>query len=114
MAQIQLHKRYAVEHFDELVIVLPMDDPVFIAKLSRCKLLPSNITSQLEAQPTSADKASYFFNHVIKPALDVNDTSSFNKLLSVMEDCEYDHVKNVACKIKSKIYNICDIESGIT
>ena len=98
-AQVKVYENY----IDKLVKCLPMDDTVFTATLTKHKLLPGNTKSQLTAQPTQADKASYFLDHVIKPALDIDDTSSFNKLLSIMEQCGYDHVEKLACKIKSEI-----------
>ena len=44
--------------------------------------------------PTHVDKAFYLLNHVIKPALDINNTYSFENLLSVIGQCGYDHVRN--------------------
>ena len=110
--QIQIYQKYVMEYNVKLVIVLPMDDPVFVAKLSKHKLLPSDTNSQLEALPTQANKASYFLSHVIKPALAIDDSSSFDKLLYVMEHCGYDHVEKLACEIKSEIDKASDIEPG--
>ena len=101
--QIQVHKKYAVKYTDKLVACLPMDDAHFIAKLSKHKLLPSDTYNKIEALQTEADKASYFLNHVIRRALDIGDTSSFDSLLSVMECCGHDCVEKLASKIKSKI-----------
>ena len=98
------------KHSEELVKCLPMNDTLFIAKLSTFNLLPGNISNQLQALPTQADKALYLLNHVIKPALDINDTSSFENLLSAIEQCGYNHVITIACKIKSQMSNI---ESGM-
>lgn len=90
-----------------------MDDPFFIAKLSTHKLLPDNTSSQLEALQTQAHKVSYFLNHVIKPSLDVEDNSGFDNLVSVMEQCGYDHVKRIASEIKSETSKANNIESGM-
>ena len=111
--QIQIYQEYAMQYNDKLVMVLPMDDPVFIARLTKHKLLPSDTNSQLKALPTRADKASYFLNHVIKPALDIDDSSSFDKLLFVMEQCGFDHVEKLAHEIKSKIDKTSDIGPGM-
>ena len=111
--QIQIHQKYAMEYIDKLVTVLPMDDPVFIAKLSKHRLLPSDTDSHLKALSTRAEKSSYFLDHVIKPALDIRDSSGFVKLLSVMEDCGYDHVENLACEIKFKIDKASNVGSGM-
>ena len=101
------------EHVEKLVKCLPMDDTLFITKLSAYKLLPGDTQSQLEALPTQAAKASYFLGHVIKPAIDIDDTSSFDDLLSVMEDCGYAHVEKLACKIKSSMNNGSDTRPGM-
>ena len=106
------HKEAFDEYSEELVKCLPMNDTLFIAKLSTFNLLPGNTNDQLQALPTQADKALYFLNHVIKPALAINDTTSFENLLSAMEQCGYDHVKRIACMIKSQISKGNKIESG--
>ena len=62
-------------HVDKLVECLPMDDTLFITKLSKQQLLPGNTQSKIEELSTQADKASYFLSHVIKPALVIDDTS---------------------------------------
>ena len=91
------------KYFRKLAMCLPMNDIVFIAKLSSYKLLPGDTNYQLEALSTSVEKALYVLNHVIEPALDTYDTSSFDNLLYVMEHCDYDHVRRLACEIKSQI-----------
>ena len=93
------------EHVEKLVKCLPMDDTLFITKLSTSKLLPGDTNSQLKALSTQAAKASYFLDHVIKPALDIDNTSSFNELLCVMECCGYIHVETLSCEIKSMMNN---------
>ena len=88
---------------EKLVKCLPMDDTLFVTKLSSCKLLPGDTNDQLKALPTQSAKSSYFVDHVIKPALEIDDTSSFDDLLSVMEHCGYVHVEKLAFKIKSEM-----------
>ena len=90
-----------------------MDDTVFVANLSNYKLLPGDTNSQLKALPTQANKASYFLDHMIKPTLDINDTSNFDILLSVMEHCDYEALKNLACEIKSELDKESEIEPGM-
>ena len=106
------HQEAFDKYSEELVKCLPINDTFFIAKLSTFNLLPGNTSNQLEALPTQADKAMYFLNHVIKPALAINDASSFENLLSVMEQCGYIHVRKIACQIKSQMSKANDIESG--
>ena len=80
----------------EKLLTLPMNDSIFIAKLTTNGLLPEDTGRSIEAKSTLADKASYFLNYVIKPSLDIGNVNSFNTLLSVMEQCEYNHVKELA------------------
>ena len=107
--QIKAYKKY----YERMVQCLPMDDAQFIAKLYRHHLLPGDTNSQLETKTTPAAKASYFLSHVVKRALDGNDISSFNNLLSVMESCDYTDLNKLAHKNKSKNNKASDVEPGI-
>ena len=109
MAQVKAYENYV----DKLVKCLPMDDALFIVSLSKHQLLPGNTNNKIESLPTQADKSLYFLDHVIKPALDIEDTSSFDKLLSIMEQCGYAHVKTLACKIKSDVNKESNIKTGV-
>ena len=100
MSQI---KTIYVNYVDKLVECLPMDDTLFITKLSTQHLLPGDTESKIKALLTQADKASYFLNHVIKPALVIDDTCGFRKLLSVMQECDYEHVKKLSRQISNDI-----------
>ena len=100
------------KYSEELVKCLPMNDTLFIAKLSTFNLLPGNTSNQLEALPTQPDKAFYLLNHVVKPALAIDDASSFENLISVMKQCGYNHVRKIACKIISQMNKENDIKSG--
>ena len=90
------------QFFAELAKSLPMDDPLFVAELFSHDLLPGDHYDQVESRSTRADKAVYFLNHVIKPAL-ISDVGSFNQLLDIMEDSEYHNVKELALQIKNKL-----------
>jgi len=90
-----------------------MDDILFTAKLSKQDLLPGNTSIRIEAMPTQPHKASYFLDHVIKPALEIDHVSSFNSLISVMEHCGYDHVEKLAHEIKSQIDKRSSIKTGM-
>ena len=89
--------------FPQLVNILPMNDVTFTAQLFSSKLLPGNVKDQVGSQATQADKATYFLDHVIKPSLASGVGSSFNKLLKVMEDSEYDDVKELSKQIRSRL-----------
>ena len=97
------HKAAYGNHVVKLVKCLPMDDTYFIAELSAEGLLPGNTGSRIEAESTQAEKASYFLSHVIKPALDIDDSTGFDKLLSIMKTCGYNHVRKLATTIKSEV-----------
>ena len=77
------HKAYD-DHVDNLVKCLPLDDTQLNAMLSSQQLLPGDTADKIKSLSTPTDKASYFLNHVIKPALDIDETSEFEKLISIM------------------------------
>ena len=97
------HKRAYQKYLEKLVKCLPMDDIHFITKLSTQQLLPGDTENKIKPLSTQAEKASYFLSHVIKPAVDINETSSFDKLLSIMQNCDYIHVEKLAVTIKCEI-----------
>jgi len=99
--KLEVFKKYA----EKLIRYLPMNDFHFIAMLFKHELLPEDTTSQLKVLPTPAEKASFFLSNVIIPALYIDDTSSFDNLLSVMEHCGYVHVEKLAHEIKSETIN---------
>ena len=98
-------------HEEKLVRCLPMDDTLFITKLSTHRLLPGDTRSKIEKLPTQSDKASYFLNHVIITALDIEDISNFDQLLSIMQDCDYNYLQNLATTIKSEIGKPNEVKS---
>ena len=90
------------QFFAKLAKSLPMDDPIFVAELFSHDLLPGDHYDQVESRSTRADKAVYFLNRVIKPAM-VTNAGSFNELLSVMENSEFCNVKDLAQQIRCKL-----------
>lgn len=91
----------------KLVKTLPMNDDIFVAGLFSCGLLPDNIKDHVESLATSARKASYFLDHVIKPSVTSCIGSSFDELLNVMEDSEYQNVNELAKLIKTSLRERC-------
>ena len=77
-----------------------MDDPNFTAKLYSARLLSSYLKEYVESTSpaTRTEKATRFLDQVIKPSV-----TSFDKLLHVMEDSEYQHVKELAEQIRSSL-----------
>ena len=81
-----------------------MDDAVFIAKLFSNDLLPGDLKNQLKLlHRTSADKATFFLDSVIEPSVTSDGGNSFDKLLNVMEDSEYQHVRELAKQIRTSL-----------
>ena len=99
----EVYKQIYEKFYLKLVNLLPMNNVIFIAKLSAKDLLPGDIQTKLLSFVPSADKSSYFLDRVIKPALDAGYTEGFDKLLEIMENSEYFHVKATAAKITSDI-----------
>lgn len=97
-----MYKQLYVDYHEKL-LKLPMQDSTFIAKLNARNLLPGDTRNKIEGQTNPSDKASYFLKHIIEPSIDIDEGNSFKKLLSVMEECDYDHMKHLALEIKSKI-----------
>ena len=107
-------KKVYGNHAEKLVRCLPMDDALFITALSTKNLLPGDTKEQIKAKFTQAEKASYFLSHVIEPALDIDDTSDFNALISVMQMCGYNSVQKLAHTIKLEIDSTDEAKSRIS
>ena len=106
---ILAYEKYA----KKLMECLPMDDTVFITKLSNHDLLSEDTSDQVKALPTPVAKASYLLDHVIKPTLDIGANFIFDNLLSIMEHCGYAHVEKLAHKINSEIHTENDNKPGM-
>ena len=91
------------QFYSKLVKTLPMDDAHFTAELFSNDLLPGTLKSQLKSEKTSADKAALFLDSVIEPSVTSDGGSSFDKLLHVMEDSEYQHLKDLVVQIRDSL-----------
>ena len=101
------------QFYSELVETLPMDDAVFIAKLFSNDLLPGDLKNQLKLlHRTSKDKATLFLDSVIKPSVTSDGGSSFDKLLNVMKDSEYQHAKKLTTWIITILQETSDNDKG--
>ena len=100
------------EFYSRLVETLPMNDVIFIAKLYSCDLLPDDLKERVESLRTEAEKTMYFMDHVIKPSVTSDDGSSFDKLLNVMESCNYPCVKELANQIRASIRKRLNSDNG--
>ena len=79
------------KYFLNLVEYLPMNDVKFRARLYSAGLLPGNLRDEVQSKPTPAEKTEHFLHYGIK-----NDTDSFNKLLTIMENHDDDLLKKLA------------------
>ena len=89
------------QFYSKLVETLPMDDPNFTAKLYSARLLSNYLKEYVESRSpaTRTEKATRFLDQVIKPSM-----TSFDKLLHVMENSEYQHVKELVKQIKTNAF----------
>ena len=91
------------EYYSKLVETLPMST-TFVAKLYSCGILPRELKNKLNLlQGTPEDKATLFLDNVIEPSVISGVGSSFDKLLTVMEDCDHKSVKELAKLIKTSL-----------
>ena len=74
------------------------------SKLYARSLLPDDLKARVESQGTSAEKASYFLDHVIKPS---GVSRNFDELLYVMEDSENQNVKELGSLIRNSLKEGC-------
>ena len=99
------------QFYSKLVEALPMDDPHFTANLYSASLLPSYLKEYVESRSpaTRTEKATRFLDQVIKPSM-----TRFKGLLNVMEDSEYQHVKELAKQIRmNALKKISTTDSGM-
>ena len=89
--------------YAKLVKILPMDDAVFIAELFSANLLSCDAKYLVDSKPTRASKAKYFLDHMIEPSVTTGVGRSFGDLIKVMENSEYDGVKELAKQIRCKL-----------
>lgn len=91
------------QFYAKLVKTLPMDDAIFIAELFSRGLLPDDVKDHIEHLATPAKKASYFLDHVIRPSVTCKVGRSFDDLLCVMKDSEYQSVNELARLIRTSL-----------
>ena len=89
------------QFYVKLIKILPMNDPLFTAELFASDLLPGYLKQKIEAEKTPVDKAKCFLDHKISSNVSVGYSTSFNKLLDVMEDSGNDSLKELAKEIKT-------------
>ena len=86
------------QFFPDLVELLPMNDALFRARLRSAGLFHGNLNKEIMSKPTAPEKAEHFLENGIN-----NDTECFNKLLTIMNDYNNNHLKKLAEKIREEI-----------
>ena len=89
------------QYYAKLVVVLPMDDVVFRARLYSAGLLPHEAKEKMKLMSNQTEMAAYFLDHVIPPS-GISGVH-FMKLLDVMWSSEDDHVRTLAGLVKSRL-----------
>ena len=103
---ILMAKRSALDLFEyyyqALIFSLPMKDDSFVEDLTKYDLLTGGFKAKLEALSINRERSSYFLDNIIKAGLAVGDKTCFVNLLTVMDNCKYDNVKDLAKQIESE------------
>ena len=97
------HMKVYEDNMVKLVKALPMNDVTFTTQLSSKKILPASVDAHIKSLPTQPNKADYYLNNVIKPALDIGETEELETLITVMEKSGYSHVQKLAKAMKSDL-----------
>jgi len=101
-------KEVFIQFYPKLVAVLPMSDALFMAKLYSQDLLPGDSKAQIEAKPTTAERASCFLDTVIERGfVDDNTNPTFYSLLSIMQENDDPLLRSLAETIKKSNYTMC-------
>ena len=97
-------KRSSLELFEHyyqgLIYSLPMKDANFMDHLIKHGLVSIDIRKILEGLSAHKERASYFLDNVIKPKILVGNNTYFDKLLTVMNNSNYDNTKDLAKEIE--------------
>jgi len=96
---LQVFKKY----YSQLVKLLPMDNPVFLAELYSNDLLPGETKEFIESLPTKAQKSSKFLDSIIKPTVEIDNGTRIGVLVEVMKSNEDDNVQRLADEMLSTI-----------
>jgi len=89
------------EFYTKLLKILPTSN--LASELYCHKLLSSNHKTAIDGLSANKDKAAYFLDRVIKPALEIGYTELFDETLRLMETSDDSAVVFVAEEIKRKI-----------
>ena len=90
-----------------------MNDVIFLELLRRQDLLSADLKEQVHAKATNTEKADWFLEKAIEPALHTDQLEPLNTLLTIMSDelhLKSSPLKNLADNIKQEI----DKETSLT
>ena len=105
----EVFEKVLQEFYLVLVKKLPMNDAIFNAGLHSRNLFPSDLKDQIQSKSTRAEKASHFLDHFI---IDLT-KEKFDDFINVMENSEFERLKKLAKKIKTKLHKRpADSENG--
>ena len=90
-------------NYKNLMMVLPLNDDLFMAELYMHDLLPGNLKATLSAIPVPTTRASHFLDNAIMPSVSINDRKKFNVLLNVMTNCNNETVRTLGETINSML-----------
>ena len=95
------HYKEAFERFyPDLLKSLPMTDPHFYVELEKKNLFFGDLSEEVKAKDTEAQKAAHFLQNTIDLSLKIDNTEPFVSLLEVMEGFDNEDCKSLAKEIK--------------
>jgi len=89
--------------YETLVSSLPLEDEKFVAVLLENDLLPIDLKASIELLPTREAKTMYYLDNLIKQELENDDQTSYDKLVAVMSNSEYDGLPQLAALMTSTV-----------
>ena len=95
----------------QLCYVLPMNDPLFLAKLRAIGLLPGNMKAEMKSVTTAMDQAKHFLKHIILPDFTAN-TAKLQKLLALIEDHNPRLTRPLISSIRNEVKTLPMSEDG--
>lgn len=93
--------------FDEfnpnLVRILPLKDPYFLAELTKQHLFPGDLKEEVMAESTQARATTKFLYAAIERSLNVDNREPFDRLIQVMEKFDDLTLNKLAKDIKQEL-----------
>ena len=97
-------------YYQALIHCLPMKNDMFLSELRQHGLLPETVNTTLKSLASSAERASYFLDTILKPGVSSDGGDCLSKLLSLMKSSALENVAELAKKIMAELDDI--IKSG--